>query len=190
MHLWDVWPCRRLGLGIIQGVDCDMASRSLILSASMALFLTGCAWGPGVETTPAALPPSAPTYRLIEAEPTNALTLAAEGAVRRHMEARGWREVRDAPAWRVEVAYSARPQKVGSYSDASARESEWLAGPNVPQWWGRKRMVHSLTVILNGPGDSPTAYRATAAVKMRDRAPEATIDRLAQAVATDLLPSV
>lgn len=165
-----------------------MSSRTLILSASAALLLAGCAWGPRVEVKPAVLPTSAPTYRLISAEPATAVNLAVEGALRRQMEARGWREVADAPAWRVEAAYSIRPQKVGGYSDKTARDEEWVAEPRVPQWWARKRLVHRLTLVLNGPGDSPALYQASAAVTVRDRTPEAAIDRLVEAVTTELKP--
>lgn len=167
-----------------------MASRSLILSASAALLLTGCAWGPRVEVTPVVLPTSAPTYRLIRAEPATAVNLALEGALRRQMQAHGWREVVDAPVWRVEAAYSVRPQKVGGYSDETARNEEWVAEPRIPQWWARQRLAHRLTVILNGPGDSPTVYQTSAAVTTHDRTPEATIESLAEAVAAQLKPAV
>lgn len=165
-----------------------MACRSLIFSASMALFLAGCAWGPRVEVASVELPAGAPTYRLIGAEPATPANLAVEGALRRQMQAQGWREVEDAPVWRVEAAYSVRSQKIGGYSDESARDEEWVAEPRIPQWWARKRLVHRLTVVLNGPGNSPAVYQASAAVTARDRTPEAAIDMLAEAVAVEIKP--
>lgn len=165
-----------------------MSSRTLIPCALAALLLAGCAWGPRVEVTPVVLPTSALTYRLIGAEPATAVSLAVEGALRRQMEAQGWREVEDAPVWRVEAAYSIRPQKVGGYSDETARDEEWVAEPRLPQWWARKRLEHRLTLVLNGPVDSPTVYQTSATITDRDRTPEAAIDRLVEAVTTELKP--
>lgn len=166
-----------------------MASRSLIVSASAAFLLAGCAWGPRVEMTPAAaLPASEATYRLIGVEPATAVDTAVASALRRQLQANGWHETGEASVWRVEAAYAVRPQKTGSYSDVSARDEAWIAAPALPQWWARKWRVHSLTVILTGPDNSPTTYQAGAAVTVRDRNPEATIDLLAEAIAAELKP--
>ena len=186
---WLLFVLAPFGLGGLSGIDCGMASYPLILSASTVLLLAGCALGPRVEVASVALPESVPTYRLIRAEPSTAENAAVEGALRRQMQANGWREVEHSPVWRVEAAYSVRPQKTGSYSDETARVEQWVAEPQIPQWWARKRRVHSLTVSLNGPGESPTTYRASAAVTVRDRAPEATIEKLAEAVAAQLQPA-
>jgi hypothetical protein len=167
-----------------------MTSRFLIVSASTALLLAGCAWGPRVETTPpVTLPVTAGTYRLIGAESATAVDVAVASALRRQLQAKGWRETAEAPVWRVEAAYAARPQKIGSYSDVSARDEAWIAAPALPQWWVSKRRVHSLTVILTGPGDSPTTYQASAAVTAREQNPDATIEVLAEAVAAELKPA-
>ena len=166
-----------------------MASRSLIVAASTALLLAGCAWGPRVDiTSPAPLPTSATTYRLVEADPATGVDGAVAAAVRRQLQARGWRETREAPAWRMEAVYAVRPQKTGSYSDISAGEQAWVVEPRLPQWWGRGRQVHSLTLILIGPGDSTTVYQSAAVATARPRDPDAMIERLAEAAAGALAP--
>ena len=167
-----------------------MASSSLIVSVSAAFFLAGCALGAGIETTsPAALPASAATYRLIGAEPTTAVDAAVASALRRQMGANGWRETAEDPVWQVEAAYAVRPQRTGSYSDVSARDEAWVATPALPQWWARKRQVHSLIVILTGPDASPARHQASATVTVRDRDLDATLDLLAAAVAAELKPA-
>lgn len=166
-----------------------MASCSLIVSASAAFLLAGCALGPGVETTSsAAFPATAATYRLVGTESASAVDAAVASALRRQMGANGWRETGEDPVWQVEAAYAVRPQRTGNYSDVSAREEAWVAAPVLPQWWARKRQVHSLVVVLNGPDGGP-AHQASATVTVRDRDSDATLDLLAAAVAAELKPA-
>src|SRR5690606_30327482 len=139
-----------------------MISR-LALPLVSAAVLAGCASAPLVETqVSAAVPANVTAYRLLETEgPTEADRAAAE-AVRRALTARGWREVDDKAAWRVETAYAVRPQKPGVFTDDDARDGEWTEAPRLPQFWSRRRQVHTLSLILTGPGDAPGAYRVSA----------------------------
>jgi hypothetical protein len=179
-----------LGLDAVKGVGRGMTNRFLIVFASTAVLLAGCAWGPRVETTaPVTLPVTAGTYRLIGADSATAVDVAVASALRSQLQAKGWNETADAPVWRMEAIYMIRPQKVGGYSDVSARDEVWIVAPALPRWWASKRRVHSLTVILTGPDDSRTTYQASAAVTVRDRTPDAMIDLLAEAVAAELKPA-
>lgn len=165
-----------------------MLRRLLILSVAAA-SLSGCASGPKVVTTPpAAFPAAATTYRLIEPEPTSATDQAVMAAVRDQLTARGWRETREAPAWRIETAYAVRPQKTGAYSEASARDGDWLDAPVVPQWWGRQRLTYSLTLTLHGPEAAPDAYHVGAATTVGERQADQALIALAGAVAAELKP--
>lgn len=165
-----------------------MARLLLILSAA-AVALSACASGPDIVTTaPAAFPAAATTYRLIESEPASATDQALLAAVRDQLTAKGWRETRDGPAWRIEAAYAVRPQATGAYSDASARDGDWLDAPIVPQWWGRKRLAHSLTLTLHGPEAAPGAYQASAATTVAPRQADAALPALAAAAVSELTP--
>lgn len=152
-----------------------------------ASVLAGCASAPLVETHLSSTVPDAVTaYHLAHAETPTASDLAAAAAVRQALSARGWRETDSKAAWRVETAYAVRPEKTGVFTDTDARQGEWTEAPRVPQWWNRRRDLHSLTVILTGPGDEAAAYRASAAVVLgrgqADRAP----GLLAEAAVTKL----
>lgn len=152
-----------------------------------ASVLAGCASAPLVETHLSSTVPDAVTaYHLAHAETPTASDLAAAAAVRQALSARGWRETDSKAAWRVETAYAVRPQKTGVFTDTDARQGEWTEAPRLPQWWSRGRDLHSLTVILTGPGDEAAAYRASASVVLgrgqADRAP----GLLAEAAATKL----
>jgi len=91
-----------------------MISR-LALPLVSAAVLAGCASAPRVETQlSAAVPANVTAYRLLEAEAPSEADRAAAEAVRQALSARGWREVDDKAAWRVETAYAVRPQKTGT----------------------------------------------------------------------------
>lgn len=166
-----------------------MARSFLILSAVAAVSLSACVSGPQVVTTPpAALPTAATTYRLIEPEAASAADQPVLAAVRAQLAAQGWRETSAAPVWRIEAAYAVRPQKTGAYSDVSAREGDWLDAPVVPQWWGRKRLTHSLTLTLHGPEAAPDAYNASAAMTVGPRQADEALAVLAAAVVAELKP--
>lgn len=166
-----------------------MARCFLILSAVAAVSLSACASAPKVVATPpTALPSTAPTYRLIAPDPVSAADQAVQTAVRAQLDAQGWREAREAPAWRIEAAYAVRPQKTGTYSDASAREGDWLDAPVVPQWWGAKRLTHSLTLTLHGPEAEPGTYQAGAVTTVGPRRTDEALDLLAAAAVAELKP--
>ncbi len=139
-----------------------MISR-LALPLVSAAVLAGCVSAPRVETQlSAAVPANVTAYRLLEAEAPSEADRAAAEAVRQALSARGWREVDDKAAWRIETAYAVRPQKTGVFTDVDARQGEWTDAPRLPQWWSQGRQTHSLTVILTGPGNEAGAYRASA----------------------------
>ncbi|WP_312784277.1 DUF4136 domain-containing protein [Brevundimonas sp.] len=164
-------------------------ARTLLISSIVAVSLAACASGPDVVTTPpTALPAAATTYRLIEPEPASATDQAVLAAVRDQLAAKGWRETRDGPAWRIEAAYAVRPQTTGAYSDASAREGDWLDAPVVPQWWGRRRLTHSLTLTLHGPEAAPGDYQASAATTVGPRQTDGALPVLAAAAVSELKP--
>ena len=103
-----------------------MANSSLIVSVSAAFLLAGCALGAGIETTsPAALPASAATYRLIGAEPTTAVDAAVASALRRQMGANGWRETAEDPVWQVEAAYAAAAEGARQSRSAKQQLDHW-----------------------------------------------------------------
>lgn len=132
-----------------------MISR-LALPVISAALLAGCASPPRVETVRSAAVPDAVTaYRLFEGEAPTQTDRAAAAAVRQALAARGWREVDDKTAWRVETAYAVRPQKTGVFTDVDARDGEWTEAPRLPQFWSRRRQVHTLSLMLTGPGDAP-----------------------------------
>ena len=122
----------------------------LALPLVSAAVLAGCASAPRVETQlSAAVPANVTAYRLLEAEtPSEADRTAAE-AVRQALAARGWREVDDKAAWRVETAYAVRPQKTGVFTDVDARQGEWTDAPRLPQWWSQGRQSHMHEVLQN-----------------------------------------
>lgn len=163
-----------------------MISR-LALPLVSAAVLAGCASAPLVETqVSAAVPANVTAYRLLETEePTEADHAAAE-AVRQALAARGWREVDDKAAWRVETAYAVRPQKTGVFTDEDARRGEWTDAPRLPQWWSQSRQMHSLTVILTGPGDEAGVYRASAVAVLGRRQAENAPGLLAEAAVETL----
>jgi len=163
-----------------------MISR-LALPLISAALLAGCATPPRVETVRSAAVPDAVTaYRLFEGEASTETDRAAAAAVRQALAARGWREVDDKTAWRVETAYAVRPQKTGVFTDVDARDGEWTEAPRLPQFWSRRRQVHTLSLILTGPGDAPGAYRVSAtSVLGRGEADEAP-GRLADAAVSQL----
>ena len=164
-------------------------ARTLLISSIVAVALAACASGPDVATTPpAALPAAATTYRLIEPEPASATDQAVLAAVRDQLAAKGWRETPEGPAWRVEAAYAVRPQTTGAYSDASARDGDWLDAPIVPQWWGRRRLTHSLTLTLHGPEAAPGVYQASAAMTVGPRQADGALPALAAAAVSELKP--
>ena len=164
-------------------------ARSLLILSAVAVSLTGCTSGPDIVTTPpVAFPAAATTYRLIEPEPATATDQAVLALVRNQLAAKGWRETREAAAWRIEAAYAVRPQTTGAYSDASARDGDWLDAPIVPQWWGRKRQAHSLTLTLHGPEAAPGAYQASAATTIVPRQADAALPALAAAAVSELTP--
>lgn len=164
-------------------------ARSLLILSAVAVSLGACASGPDVVTTPpVALPAAAATYHLIEPEPASATDQAVLAAVRDQLAAKGWREAREGAAWRIEAAYAVRPQTTGAYSDASAREGDWLDAPVVPQWWGRKRLTHSLTLTLHGPEAAPGAYQTSAATTVGPRQADAALPVLAAAAVAELKP--
>lgn len=166
-----------------------MARHFLILSTVAAVSLSACASGPKVVTTPpTALPSAAPTYRLIAPEPTTAADQAVMAAVRAQLAAQGWRETREAPVWGIEAAYAVRPQKTGAYSDVSAREGDWLDAPVIPQWWGTRRLTHSLTLTLHGPEAAPGAWHASATTTVGPRRADEALNLLAAAAAAELKP--
>ena len=165
-----------------------MARPFLILTLA-AVSLSACAFGPDVVTTPPApLPVAATTYRLIEPEPVSTTDQTLLAAVRDQLAAKGWRETREAPVWRVEATYAVRPQTTGAYSDASARDGDWLDAPVVPQWWGRKRMIHSLTLTLHGPEAAPGAYQTSATTTVGSRQADGALRLLAAAAVSELKP--
>lgn len=152
-----------------------------------ASVLAGCASAPLVEThLSSAVPDGVTAYYLLQSETPTASELAASDAVRQALAARGWRETDSKAAWRVETAYAVRPQKTGVFTDTDARHGEWTEAPRVPQWWSRGRDLHSLSVILTGPGDQAGAYNASADVVLgRGQAGRAPA-LLAEAAATKL----
>lgn len=177
------------GPSAVGAIGWGMARLFLILSAVAAVSLSACASGPKVVTTPpAVLPSTAPTYRLIAPEPASAADQAVLAAVRGQLAAQGWRETREAPVWRIEAAYAVRPQTTGAYSDVSAREGDWLDAPVLPQWWGRKRLTHSLTLTLHGPEAAPGAYHAAAVTTVGARRADEALAALAAAAVAELKP--
>lgn len=166
-----------------------MARSFLILSAVSVVSLSACASAPKVVASPpAALPGSALTYRLTASEPLSGSDQAVLAAVREQLAARGWRETREAPVWRIETAYAVRPQKTGTYSDASAHAGDWLDAPVIPQWWGLKRMTHSLTLTLHGPEAEPGTYQAGAVTTVGPRRADEALGLLAAAAVAELKP--
>lgn len=164
-------------------------TRSFLILLAVAVSLSACASGPDVITTPpVALPVATTTYRLIEPEPASAADQALLAAVREQLTAKGWRETREAPAWRIEAAYAVRPQTTGAYSDASARDGDWLDAPIVPQWWGRRRLTHSLSLTLHGPEAAPGAYQMSATTAVGPRHSNEALALLAAAVVAELQP--
>ncbi|MFK0298563.1 hypothetical protein ACIQTU_05005 [Brevundimonas sp. NPDC090276] len=165
-----------------------MACRSPILIALVsAVVLSGCATGPRIEVTaPAAFQPGAATYRLAVADAGAADVGPATAAVRRQLQARGWREGDKTSDWLIEVAYAVRPQRTGTFTDDAARKGEWTASPVLPQWWSTGRKTHVLSLTLNGPGAAPTVYEARAATVVGDRKKDAALDALAEAVVAEL----
>ena len=157
------------------------------LSLISAAVLAGCASAPRVETRlSAAVPVAVTAYRLFEGEAPTAADRAASDAVRQALAARGWREVDDKTAWRVETAYAVRPQKTGVFTDVDARGGEWTEAPHLPQWWSRNRQIHSLSVILTGPGDEAGAYRASAVAVLGRRQADDAANLLAEAAVAQL----
>ena len=163
-----------------------MISR-LVLPLVSAAVLASCASAPRVETQlSAAVPANVTAYRLLEAEtPSEADRTAAE-AVRQALAARGWREVDDKAAWRVETAYAVRPQQTGVFTDVDARQGAWTDAPRSPRWWSQGRQAYSLTVILTGPGDEAGAYRASAVAILGRRQAESAPGLLAEAAVAQL----
>jgi hypothetical protein len=167
-----------------------MISRLAPLLVGAAL-VTGCASTPRIEAQlSAAVPATVTAYRLVEAETPTEADRATARAVRQALETRGWREVSDGTAWRVEAAYAVRPQKTGAFTDIDARQGEWTDAPRLPQWWSQGRRVHSLTLILTGPGDELGAYHASAAAVLKRRQAETAPERLAEAAVAQLAPGV
>lgn len=163
--------------------------RSLLILSAVAVSLSACVSGPKVVTMPpAAFPGAATTYRLIEPEPASATDQAVLAAVRNELTAQGWRETREGPVWRIEAAYAVRPQTTGAYSDTSAREGDWLDAPVVPQWWGRKRLTHRLTLTLHGPEAAPGVYQTSAATTVGPRQADGALPVLAAAAVSELKP--
>lgn len=149
--------------------------------------LSGCASAPRIETqAPPALPAGVTAYRLVAAETPTEAERAVSRAVRQALAARGWHEADVSPRWRVETAYAVRPQKTGLFTDDDARQGGWTEAPRLPQWWRQGRHIHSLTVILTGPGDEPGAYRASAAATLTRRQGETAPDLLAEAAVAQL----
>ena len=58
----------------------------------------------------------------------------------------------------------------------------------MPQWWGRNRLTHSLTLTLHGPQGAPGAYQAGAATTVGPRQSDDALDRLAAAAVAELKP--
>ena len=163
-----------------------MISR-LALPLVSAAVLAGCVSAPRVETQlSAAVPANVTAYRLMEAEAPSEADRAAAEAVRQALSVRGWREVDDKAAWRVETAYAVRPQKTGVFTDVDARQGEWTDAPRLPQWWSQGRQTHSLTVILTGPGNEAGAYRASAVAILGRRQAETAPGLLAEAAVAQL----
>lgn len=159
----------------------------LALPLITVAVLAGCASPPRVETRlSAAVPDAVTAYRLLEGEAPTETDRAAAEAVRQALAARGWREVDDKTAWRVETAYAVRPQKTGVFTDVDARDGEWTEAPRLPQWWSRNRQIHSLSVILTGPGDEAGAYRASAVAVLGRRQAGDAASLLAEAAVAKL----
>ncbi|HBV11923.1 MAG TPA: hypothetical protein DEB60_02190, partial [Brevundimonas sp.] len=79
-----------------------------------------------------------------------------------------------------------RPQKTGVFTDVDARDGEWTEAPHLPQWWSRNRQIHSLSVILTGPGDEAGAYRASAIAVLGRRQAGDAASLLAEAAVAKL----
>ncbi|HRO33854.1 MAG TPA: hypothetical protein PLQ03_10625 [Brevundimonas sp.] len=163
-----------------------MSGRSSGLAFAAALVLAGCAATVDVTTPPVSVPVDARTYRMAGFEPPTSRDVAVQAALRRHLQAQGWREVEQAPVWRVEAAYSVRPGRTGGYSDESARAQAWLAQPLSPPWWALGRSAHGLTVSLSGWTEEGRTHQIAAVTLAKDANPETTIEVLAQRIALEL----
>lgn len=162
-------------------------SSSVLIALAAAVALSGCAMGPRIAvTSPAAFLPGAATYRLAVVDAGAPDVSAATAAVRRQLQARGWREGDRSADWLIEVAYAVRPQRTGTFSDDAARQGEWTASPVLPQWWTTGRKTHVLSLTLNGPGAAPSVYEASAVTVVGDRRKDAALDALAGAVVAEL----
>jgi hypothetical protein len=162
-------------------------SSSLLIALAAAAALSGCAAGPRIDVTPpAAFQAGAATYRLAVPDAGAPDVTAATAAVRRQLQARGWREGDKSADWLIEIAYGVRPQRTGAFTDDAARQGEWTASPVLPQWWSARRETHVLSLTLNGPGAAPTAYQAQAVTVAGDRKTDAALEALAQAVVAEL----
>lgn len=163
-----------------------MFSRLVLPLISVAV-LAGCASPPRIETRlSAAVPDAVTAYRLFEGEAPTGTDRAAADAVRQALAARGWREVDEKAAWRVETAYAVRPQKTGVFTDVDARDGEWTEAPRLPHFWSRRRQVHTLSVILTGPGDEAGAYRVSATSVLGPGQADAAPGLLADAAVSQL----
>ncbi|WEK58480.1 MAG: DUF4136 domain-containing protein [Candidatus Brevundimonas phytovorans] len=164
-----------------------MARSSSLLIALAAAALSGCAAGPRIDVTPpAAFQPGAATYRLAVPDAGAPDVTAATAAVRRQLQARGWREGDKSADWLIEIAYGVRPQRTGAFTDDAARQGEWTASPVLPQWWAANRKTHVLSLTLNGPGAAPTVYEASTRTVVGDRKQDAALEALAAAVVAEL----
>ena len=163
-----------------------MNIRPVILAMSAAL-VASCASTPRIDAALSApLSASTTAYRLLEPETPNEADRVVVQAVRQALAERGWRETSDKDGWRVEAAYAVRPQKTGVFTDGDARDGAWTEAPRLPQWWSQGRSIHSLTVILTGPGNAPGAHRASAVAVMGRRQAASAPQTLAQAAAAQL----
>ncbi len=165
-----------------------MTCRSPVLIAlAAAVALSGCAMGPRIEVTPpAAFQPGAATYRLAVADAGAPDVSMATAAVRRQLQARGWREGGKTSDWLIEVAYAVRPQRTGTFTDDAARQGAWTASPVLPQSWSASRKTHVLRLTLNGPGAATTSYEVQAVTVVGERKKDAALDALAEAVVAEL----
>lgn len=159
----------------------------LLIALVSAVTLSGCATGPRIEVAPPGVfSPGAATYRLAVADAEAPDVAAATAAVRRHLQARGWREGDKTSDWLIEVAYAVRPQGTGAFTDDAARHGVWTTSPVLPQWWAANRKIHVLSLTLNGPGAAPTVYEARATTVVGDRKKDVALEALAEALVAEL----
>lgn len=155
----------------------------------LVLALAACASGPALEvarTGDAPAAASAQTFVLSEAEEE----VPAAAAVRRALEAQGWRPAPEGATWVVEAVHAARPETLGGYVEETAPEAAeaWKTPRERKRWWRSERRMESLTVRLLNAADRQEVARSDATLTTKASEPAGdNLTRLAEAAVAELV---